>query len=101
MVSHLCVVLPPPPPPPPRGPECQVLDYQTQQMKLLPLIASTYALMQTGQYMMRHYAQGRSEISQGNLEVMPEVGVVGWAWLRVTFGLCFAAPCHKFWTESI
>lgn len=56
-----------------RGPECQVLDYQTQQLKLLPLIASAYALIQTGQFMLRHYARGHSEIAQGNLEVMPEV----------------------------
>ena len=61
----------------PRGPEVQVLDYQTQQMKLLPLIASAYALNQTGQFMLRHYAQGRSEIAQGNLEVMPEVRSTG------------------------
>lgn len=52
-----------------------MLDYQTQQMKLLPLIASAYALIQTGQFMLRHYAQGQSEIAQGNLEVMPEVSV--------------------------
>ena len=49
------------------------MDYQTQQMKLLPLLASAYALIQTGQYMLRQYAKGRSEIAQGNLEVMPEV----------------------------
>ena len=56
-----------------RGPEYQVLDYQTQQLKLLPLLAAAYALIQTGQFMLRHYAQGQSEIAQGNLEVMPEV----------------------------
>lgn len=56
-----------------RAPEVQVLDYQTQQMKLLPLIATAYALIQMGQFMLRHYAQARSEIAQGNLEVMPEV----------------------------
>ncbi len=49
------------------------MDYQTQQMKLIPLLASAYALIQTGQYMIRQYAQGRSEIAQGNLEVLPEV----------------------------
>ena len=59
----------------PRGPELQVLDYQTQQMKLLPLLASAYALIQTGQYMIRQYIKGRSEIAQGNLDVMPEVCV--------------------------
>lgn len=52
-----------------------MLDYQTQQMKLLPVIASAYALIQTGQFMLRHFASGQSEIAQGNLEVMPEVSV--------------------------
>ena len=58
-----------------RGPECQVLDYQTQQMKLLPLIASSYALIQAGQYMLRYYAQARAEIAQGNFDDMPEVSI--------------------------
>ena len=55
------------------------MDYQTQQMKLLPLLASAYALIQTGQYMLRQYARGQSEIAQGNLEVMPEVMLLGGA----------------------
>ncbi len=53
------------------------MDYQTQQMKLLPLLASAYALIQTGQYMIREYARGRSEIAQGNLDVLPEVRKLG------------------------
>ncbi len=51
------------------------MDYQTQQMKLLPLIASAYALLQLGQYMLRHYAIAKAEIAEGNFEGMPEVSV--------------------------
>ncbi len=58
----------------PSAPEIQVIDYQTQQFKLLPLIATAYALMLTGQYMRRMFVQCQAEISQGNLEPLPEVG---------------------------
>lgn len=49
------------------------MDYQTQQFKLLPLIASSYALILTGQYMLRIHMQSRAEIADGNLESLPEV----------------------------
>ena len=49
------------------------MDYQTQQFKLLPLIASCYALILTGQYMLRVHMQSRAEIAEGNLESLPEV----------------------------
>ena len=50
------------------------MDYQTQQFKLLPLIASSYALILTGQYMLRIHMESRAEIAEGNLESLPEVG---------------------------
>ena len=49
------------------------MDYQAQQFKLLPLIASSYALILTGQYMLRIHMQSRAEIAEGNLESLPEV----------------------------
>ena len=52
------------------------MDYQTQQLKLLPLIAASYALILTGRYMLTLHIQSRSEIADGNLECLPEVGVV-------------------------
>ncbi len=51
------------------------MDYQMQQYKLLPLIASAYGLILTGQYMMQIYMRARAEIAEGNLESMPEVGM--------------------------
>lgn len=50
-----------------------MIDYQTQQFKLFPLIATAYALLKAGQYMMRMFIQCRAEISEGNLESLPEV----------------------------
>ena len=57
-----------------RSPEVQVMDYQAQQFKLLPLIASAYALILTGRYMLRVHMESRAEIADGNLESLPEVG---------------------------
>ena len=54
----------------------QVMDYQTQQLKLLPLIATSYALILTGRYMLTLHLQSRSEIAAGNLECLPEVCTV-------------------------
>ena len=50
------------------------MDYQAQQFKLLPLIASAYALILTGRYMLRVHMESRAEIADGNLESLPEVG---------------------------
>ncbi|XP_064382738.1 peroxisomal acyl-coenzyme A oxidase 1-like isoform X2 [Halichondria panicea] len=55
------------------GPEVQVMDYQTQQHKLLPLIATAYALISTGQFMLRMYMQIQSEIMEGNFSSLPEL----------------------------
>ena len=68
-----------------RSPEVQVMDYQTQQFKLLPLIASSYALILTGQYMLRIHMQSRAEIADGNLESLPEVHCMWYADLCRTF----------------
>ncbi len=55
------------------GPELQVIDYQTQQLKLLPLIATAYALMTNGMTMLRMFFQVQSEIMDGNFDSLPEV----------------------------
>ena len=63
------------------------MDYQAQQFKLLPLIASSYALILTGQYMLRIHMQSRGEIAEGNLESLPEVDIctssIAGLWLLV------------------
>ena len=49
------------------------MDYQTQQFKLLPLLASAYALRMTGTAMMMLFMQVRGQMEEGNLESLPEV----------------------------
>ncbi len=56
-----------------RGPEVQVLDYQTQQLQLFPLLAAAYALVLAGQSLLRQYVSIQGEIEQGNFEHMQEV----------------------------
>lgn len=53
--------------------EVQVMDYQTQQFRLLPLLASSYALSVTGIAMMMLFVQVRGQINEGNLESLPEL----------------------------
>ena len=53
--------------------ETQVMDYQTQQFKVLPLIATAYAMTVAGRtlYIMHH--QYRAEAAHGNFDLLPEV----------------------------
>ena len=56
-----------------RGKEPQVLDYQTQQYKLLPLLATTYAFKFAAMGMSSIYSKISGEIDRGNLEALPQV----------------------------
>ena len=49
------------------------MDYQTQQFRLLPYLASSYALVTTGVSMMMMFMQVMGQIDEGNLESLPEV----------------------------
>ena len=50
-----------------------MLDYQTQQYKILPLIATAYAMTATGQQTMTTYYELLGEVLEGNTEVLAEV----------------------------
>ena len=54
-------------------PETQVLDYQTQQYKLLPLIATAYAMTLTGLYIAKKKLKVAAEIADGKLDSLSEV----------------------------
>ncbi|XP_076027244.1 peroxisomal acyl-coenzyme A oxidase 1 isoform X2 [Genypterus blacodes] len=54
-------------------PEPQILDYQTQQYKLFPLLATAYAFKFVGQYMKATYNRIIGDISQGDLTELPEL----------------------------
>jgi hypothetical protein len=53
--------------------EPQVLDHQTQQYKLLPLLATTYAFKFAAMGMSIIYSKISGEIDRGNLEALPQV----------------------------
>jgi len=53
--------------------EPKILDFQTQQYKLLPLLATAYAFRFTGLQMMKDYNRLTQEILSGNLGSLPEL----------------------------
>ncbi|WAR16409.1 ACOX1-like protein [Mya arenaria] len=46
----------------------QVIDYQTQQEKLFPMIAAAFAWQFTGNFMMAEYNRVSADIEKGNME---------------------------------
>uniref|UniRef100_A0A665XAA0 Acyl-coenzyme A oxidase n=1 Tax=Echeneis naucrates TaxID=173247 RepID=A0A665XAA0_ECHNA len=57
----------------PGSPEPQILDYQTQQYKLFPLLATAYAFIFVGQYMRKTYHRITGDINQGDFSELPEL----------------------------
>ncbi|KAL6110252.1 acox1 [Pungitius sinensis] len=57
----------------PGDPEPQILDYQTQQYKLLPLLAMAYAFTFVGQYMRQTYHRISGDITEGDFSELPEL----------------------------
>ncbi|XP_007437683.1 peroxisomal acyl-coenzyme A oxidase 1-like isoform X1 [Python bivittatus] len=60
----------------PGEPEPQILDYQTQQYKLFPLLATAYAFHFVGAYMKDTYRRITGNINEGDLSELPEVGLL-------------------------
>ena len=55
------------------APEPQILDYQTQQHKLLPLLATTYAFHFIGNYVSKMYQNISESVDAGNYSQLNEV----------------------------
>jgi acyl-CoA oxidase len=53
-----------------------VLDFQTQQYKLLPWLASAYAFWFSGLHMSSFYFNVSAEMQKGNLDLLPELHAV-------------------------
>ncbi|XP_038051803.1 peroxisomal acyl-coenzyme A oxidase 1-like isoform X1 [Patiria miniata] len=53
--------------------EPQVLDFQSQQLKLFPHIATAYAFQFAGKQMHQMYADSLDQVSSGNFNVLPEL----------------------------
>ncbi|XP_048781300.2 peroxisomal acyl-coenzyme A oxidase 1-like [Ostrea edulis] len=60
----------------PGGSEAQIIDYQTQQYKLFPLLATAYAMYFTGKYAEDYYNEISSEIEAGNLDSLNQLHAV-------------------------
>ena len=54
----------------------QILDYVTQQYKLLPEIANSYALKMASRFMMEMYVTSKGEIQEGDLSSLPVVNIL-------------------------
>ena len=57
----------------PRDAEVQVIDFQTQQQKILPQIAMAYALRTAGKVAAEIYGRSAAKMEGGNLEDLPVV----------------------------
>ncbi|XP_068216003.1 peroxisomal acyl-coenzyme A oxidase 1-like [Palaemon carinicauda] len=57
----------------PGEPEPQILDYQTQQHKIIPQIASVFALLLAAQNCGKTYVSAMSNIQEGDMELLPEL----------------------------
>ncbi|XP_057700125.1 peroxisomal acyl-coenzyme A oxidase 1 isoform X2 [Corythoichthys intestinalis] len=57
----------------PGEPEPQILDYQTQQYKLFPVLAMAYAFTFVGQYMNQTYHRITGDINLGDFSELPEL----------------------------
>ncbi|KAK3088150.1 hypothetical protein FSP39_015398 [Pinctada imbricata] len=57
----------------PGGEEAQVLDYQTQQYKLFPALATSYAMLMAGRFMYDFYLKTTAQIEKGDLGTMPQL----------------------------
>lgn len=55
----------------PGGEEPQVIDYQTQQEKIFPLLAAAYAFYFTGNMMFQEYMRINADMEKGILDEMP------------------------------
>ncbi|XP_051888716.1 peroxisomal acyl-coenzyme A oxidase 1 isoform X2 [Pristis pectinata] len=57
----------------PGAPEPQILDYQTQQYKLFPLLATAYAFCFVGNFMRDMYHRITGDVNDGDYSQLPEL----------------------------
>jgi acyl-CoA oxidase len=61
-------------------PEVQILDYQTQQHKLFPLVAAAYAMFFVGKEMMRLYHLNNQKLQNDDVSLLPELHALTSGW---------------------
>ncbi|XP_043284897.1 probable peroxisomal acyl-coenzyme A oxidase 1 [Venturia canescens] len=55
------------------APECQIMDFVTQQYKLFPNIAACYAFLMSADWIWEMYNNVTAELDKGSLERLPEL----------------------------
>jgi acyl-CoA oxidase len=53
--------------------EAQILDYRTQQYRLFPYLAASFAIRFTAIWLWKMYSDVIAELEEGHLERLPEV----------------------------
>lgn len=80
-----------------REPEPQILNYQTQQHKLFPVLAMAYAFTFVGQYMKQTYNRISGDIHAGDFSELPEVPARAHTHTHHVFGAYLEAVVDVFW----
>ena len=65
--------------------EPMIIEYQTQQAKLFPLLAATYAYWFIGTKIRNLYSDVQAEIMRGSTESLPEVQLAALLAIYVAF----------------
>ncbi|KAL8212789.1 UNVERIFIED_CONTAM: hypothetical protein K2H54_058684 [Gekko kuhli] len=74
----------------PGDPEAKILDYQTQQQKLLPQLAMAYAFHFGCDYLQEIFDQGYAETKQGKFDLLPELHALASGIKVITTEYCSA-----------
>jgi acyl-CoA oxidase len=65
-----------------REPEPQILDYRTQQHKLFPFLAASFAYGFVGKWLSNMHNEVISELEGGDLERLPEVRLLSFIYIQ-------------------
>jgi acyl-CoA oxidase len=66
------------------APEIQIIEYQTQQNKLFPLIGMAYAMYFVGSKMMEMYHLNNKLLVKGDMSMLPELHALSSSWKALT-----------------
>ena len=59
-------------------PEAQIIEYKTQQYKLLPGLAMAYATKLTFDRVWRSFEEMQKRVAAGDFSMLPEVSLAWW-----------------------
>ena len=85
-----------------------MINHQTQQHKLLPLLATVYAFYTTGEYILALNEQALSQFENNQFDLLPEVGVslppsvfLCYTHQLLVHDLLYTASCYCLWAKSL